>query len=423
MATRDTIQLSRWTPARWGWVTFEVVWLLGSIAGLLRWPESGLSFWGQSIGYAACLLLMEAWLFAHRHDRLALDDDGLVFVRGGRETALAWSDIETFWLDWTKEDNALRLVAAGRTYSVGLDRLAQSIPATKRLRERIEPLWQSKLAAMAAGEVRPSKPLRERLGLAILALVVPVCLLLTWSASSTAEDRLAGGILAVLLGLVTAVVWRFDRAAPGPGAVRTWGRRLALERVETITIQRPKFGGERWQLRGRGVSGVIGPCVDFPLVVEHVLRSCPHAAVQYRIRKPRTDLEAIFLPVPTGGGEEFGSTTPSAVVEDRQRLLRLTGVGCWGDRGDRLRGRLRSVGQPPCPEPGTLGPEYRDGAGPSQGGRAAVAGAVRGRQPRVHADAVPQGRTQAELAGGPNGHVALPALAAWVRPLGRPDDA
>ncbi len=216
MATRDTIQLSRWTPARWGWVTFEVVWLLGSIAGLLRWPESGLSFWGQSIGYAACLLLMEAWLFAHRHDRLALDDDGLVFVRGGRETALAWSDIETFWLDWTKEDNALRLVAAGRTYSVGLDRLAQSIPATKRLRERIEPLWQSKLAAMAAGEVRPSKPLRERLGLAILALVVPVCLLLTWSASSTAEDRLAGGILAVLLGLVTAVVWRFDRAAPGP---------------------------------------------------------------------------------------------------------------------------------------------------------------------------------------------------------------
>jgi len=327
MATRDTIHLGRWSARHWAVAALQLVWLLSSIVGLLRWPDFSDHMWWEWTGVAACLLAMEAWLFAHRNDRLEFGTDALIFTRRGRETTLAWSDVETFWLDWTKDDGALRLVAGGRTYRIALDRLSPDAPAARRLREYLEPLWQRKLAAMAMGEVRPSKPFRERLGLAILALVVPVCLLMTWLPSSTTEDRLAGGGLALLLGILCVAWWRFDSAAPGPGTVRTWGRLLALERVETITIQRPRFGGERWQLRGRGVNGLIGPCVDFPLIVEHVLRSCPHAVVQYRIRKPRTDLEAVFLPVPAGGGEEFGSTIQAVEVENRQRLLQLTGAG------------------------------------------------------------------------------------------------
>lgn len=297
-----------------------------AIVSYSRWPTFGDHLWLQIGLYALVLLGLEAWLFAHRRDLLAFDADGFTITRAGRTETVAWSSVETFWLDWTKEQRGLRLVADGRTFTVPLDLLAADVDAARRLRGYLEPLWQRKLQGMAASESRPSKPLTERIAVGACGIGAVLMLAFAVPPTQTAADRATVAGFALLFAVLGVALWRVDKLAAGPGTVRAWGRRIGLGEVETITVKRTR-AGEVWILRGGRRRVDVGQGVDFPLVAEHILRHCRHAAFEYLARTPRTDLEAVFLPVPPGGAEAMGETVPATRAQDRERLLQVAGTG------------------------------------------------------------------------------------------------
>ena len=268
--------------------------------------------------YAAVLLVMELHRARHAGDTLRFDDDGLSLIRGGRSETVAWREVETFWLDWTWSERALRIRVGDRLQRLDLSPTIGRPDVARRLRELLEPPWRDKLQAMNLAEVVPPiTPIMRLVLFGLPALAVGMGVLAVTVTQPEDQVESVGGVLICLM--MPIIFWATSVVRAGPDFVQVGPRRIALSSVESIEIRRAARG-ETWVLRGGGRTLKLPPCVDFPLIAEHVLRRCPGATITTTMDRARSEFDQVFLPRPDRATAELSK--PPDVAKEKMKARR-----------------------------------------------------------------------------------------------------
>lgn len=228
----ETIELGQWkrqtiSPLLLVCLVPAGLWLAlafgpAEVANQLIWPAIVVT------AAHSLVLLLVVWYYLHRDDRIEFDAGELRLVSRGTVRAVPWPALDEAWIE-TNGGRLVRLRAGEQRCTIPLQRI-ENADTAQRLRECLAPIWERKLAAMAAGDARLPPPRGQHpvyfaLGVVLWLALVGVGL------TSTGTDRWVFTGFGGLMLLLSVYVLLFNRYAAGPDRLTIFGSTIALSSV------------------------------------------------------------------------------------------------------------------------------------------------------------------------------------------------